>query len=103
MQISKSSVNDEVAEVETSNASVRAYGKESYRQHMFQLAMRAQIAADFVGRTILMRWLCNRLFMLGGLFVTCVALLVVWCPAALDIGRASLCVMTMFQLIAAVE
>lgn len=103
MQVSKSAVNDEVAEVESSNSSVRAYGKSDYRLEVFQKALRAQIASDFVGKTLLMRWLCNRLFVLGGFFVTCLALLVVWVPGALDTGSSSLCMLIMFQIIVMVE
>lgn len=70
---------------------------------MFTLAVRKMISADFLGRIVCIRWLCNRLFVLGGCFVTGIALLCVWLPGSLDVGSASLVINTMFQLIVMIE
>lgn len=101
--VTRSTVGDQICNVEINNASMRAYGKGNLTLTLFQDALRKQISADFVGRTILMRWLCNRLFLLGGFFVTCITILVVWVPTALDVGRASLCVVLLFNLIGMIE
>merc|ERR1719323_2286890 len=50
-----------------------------------------------------MRWLCNRLFVIGGCFVTALALLCIWIPNALDVGSASLVINTMFGIITSIE
>merc|ERR1719464_1935277 len=84
-------------------ATVRAYGMEDYRLKNFALAVRKMISADFLGRIICIRWLCNRLFVLGGCFTTGLALLCVWIPNAMDVGSASLVINTMFTIIVSIE
>merc|ERR1719181_336687 len=103
MQVSKSAVSSEVADVESTPATVRAYQMEEERIRSFCLAVRKMIAADFLGRIICIRWLCNRLFVLGGCFVGGIALICVWMPSGLDVGGASLVINTMFGLITAIE
>jgi len=103
MQVSKSGVSSEIADVEATPATVRAYGMEAHRLANFTLAVRKMVSADFLGRIICIRWLCNRLFVLGGCFVTGLALLCIWIPGALDVGSASLVINTMFQIIVSIE
>merc|ERR1719245_1079477 len=103
MQVSKSGVSSEIADVENTSATVRAYNMEGYRLKVFAVAVRKMIASDFLGRIICIRWLCNRLFVLGGFFTTGVALLCVWITGALDVGSASLVINTMFSIIVSVE
>mmetsp|Transcript_4105 Transcript_4105/g.9602 ORF Transcript_4105/g.9602 Transcript_4105/m.9602 type:complete len:564 (-) Transcript_4105:161-1852(-) len=103
MQVSKSGVSSEIADVEATPATVRAYGMEEHRLKTFTLAVRKMICADFLGRIVCIRWLCNRLFVLGGCFVTGLALMCVWIPGALDVGSASLVINTMFQIIVSIE
>merc|ERR1740129_1315330 len=76
---------------------------EEYRLKTFGVAVRKMIASDFLGRIVCIRWLCNRLFVLGGCFVTALALLCVWIPNALDVGSASLVINTMFTIIVSIE
>uniref|UniRef100_A0A7S1RCI9 ATP-dependent transporter ycf16 n=1 Tax=Alexandrium catenella TaxID=2925 RepID=A0A7S1RCI9_ALECA len=103
MQVSKSGVSSEIADVENTPSSVRAYNMEEYRLSIFALAVRKMIAADFLGRIVCIRWLCNRLFVLGGFFVAGLALLCIWLPGALDVGSASLVINTMFSIIVMIE
>jgi ABC-type multidrug transport system fused ATPase/permease subunit len=103
MQVSKSAVSSEVADVETTPASVRAYQMQEERVRQFTLAVRKMIASDFLGRIICIRWLCNRLFVLGGCFLTGVSLICLWLPLGMDVGSASLVINTMFQLICGIE
>merc|ERR1719221_622998 len=103
MQVSKSGVSSEIADVETTPATVRSYGMQEYRLTQFTLAVRKMVSADFLGRIVCIRWLCNRLFVLGGCFVTALALLCIWIPNALDVGSASLVINTMFSIIVSIE
>mmetsp|Transcript_83807 Transcript_83807/g.245730 ORF Transcript_83807/g.245730 Transcript_83807/m.245730 type:complete len:1605 (-) Transcript_83807:41-4855(-) len=103
MQVSKSGVSTEIAEVESTPATVRAYGMQAYRLEIFALAVRKMICADFLGGIVCIRWLCNRLFVLGGCFTTGLALITVWVPGAMDVGGASLVINTMFSIIVSIE
>jgi len=103
MQVSKSGVSSEIADVENTPATVRAYGMEEFRLKTFSFAVRKMIAADFLGRIVCIRWLCNRLFVLGGFFTTGLALLCVWIPGSMDVGSASLVINTMFTIIVSIE
>merc|ERR1719323_2593274 len=90
MQVSKSGVSGEIADVENTPVTVRSYGMQEYRLAKFTLAVRKMVCADFLGSIVCKRWLCNRLFLLAGCFVTALALLCVWIPNRLDVGAASL-------------
>jgi len=103
MQVSKSGVSSEIAEVESTPATVRAYGMQAFRLKTFGLAVRKMISADFVGGIVCIRWLCNRLFVIGGCFTTGLALITVWIPGAMDVGGASLVINTMFTIIVQIE
>lgn len=103
MQVSKSGVSSEIAEVESTPATVRAYGMQEFRLQNFALAVRKMISADFLGGIVCIRWLCNRLFVLGGCFTTGLALVTVWVPGAMDVGGASLVINTMFTIIVSIE
>eukprot|EP00413_Alexandrium_margalefii_P030270 CAMPEP_0204565086 /NCGR_PEP_ID=MMETSP0661-20131031/35260_1 /ASSEMBLY_ACC=CAM_ASM_000606 /TAXON_ID=109239 /ORGANISM="Alexandrium margalefi, Strain AMGDE01CS-322" /LENGTH=1610 /DNA_ID=CAMNT_0051572797 /DNA_START=113 /DNA_END=4945 /DNA_ORIENTATION=+ len=103
MQVSKSGVSTEIAEVESTPATVRAYGMQEYRLQTFALAVRKMISADFLGGIVCIRWLCNRLFVLGGCFTTGLALVTIWIPNAMDVGGASLVINTMFTIIVSIE
>jgi len=103
-QVCKSAVDGELADVESSNASVRAYGKASHRLRVFQLALCDMVSARFLGETVLKRWLNNRIFVLGGIFVTCLSLAVVWVPGAVeDVGTANLILVLVFSIIVTIE
>mmetsp|Transcript_27346 Transcript_27346/g.77996 ORF Transcript_27346/g.77996 Transcript_27346/m.77996 type:complete len:1623 (-) Transcript_27346:183-5051(-) len=103
MQVCKSGVSSGVADVEGTPASVRAYNMQEARQLAFGLMVRRMISADFLGRIVCIRWICNRLFILGGIFVTGLALMAVWIPGATDVGTASLVINAMFGIIVGVE
>mmetsp|Transcript_18519 Transcript_18519/g.41952 ORF Transcript_18519/g.41952 Transcript_18519/m.41952 type:complete len:1725 (-) Transcript_18519:145-5319(-) len=102
-QVSKSGVSSEIADVENTPSSVRAYNMEEYRLSIFALAVRKMVAADFLCRIVCIRWLCNRLFVLGGFFVAGLALFCTWVPGIMDVGSASLVLNTMFTLIVMIE
>jgi len=102
-EVCKSAVNAKLAEVETNNPSVRAYRKADVQLADFQLAMADLIGARFASGTALRCWLVGRLLLLGGFFVTSLALLIIWVPGVLDVGRASLCLMGVFSILSGAE
>lgn len=102
-EVCKSTVNAKLAEVEANNPSVRAYRKSDVQLAEFQHAIADLIGARFASGTALRCWLTGRLLVLGGFFVTTLALLIIWVPGVLDVGRASLCLMGVFSILSGIE
>merc|ERR1712110_1112994 len=69
VQITKSLVSGEVTDVEASPQSARAYNMQQDRQDKFAACVRKLIAANFLVTVICIRWIVNRLFLLGSGFV----------------------------------
>jgi len=76
---------------------------EAERLDDFANCVRKLIAANFLVSVICIRWIVNRLFLIGGIFVTGLTLLAIWVPNCTDVGSASLVINTMFSMVFSCE
>mmetsp|Transcript_109106 Transcript_109106/g.209652 ORF Transcript_109106/g.209652 Transcript_109106/m.209652 type:complete len:1358 (-) Transcript_109106:147-4220(-) len=95
----KSSVDEQLSEIENSNVSTRAYGKSLERMSAFEAVMNDHIKCDFSSLAVLERWLLIRYYTCGAGMLTSVALLTMLAPSRWTLGTATLVIMQMYQVV----